>query len=295
LEWDDFLVLIASFSMVKRSSGKIKYGVVGGVFLLVLLVVFVTRGSDKKPLEGFWNWTVRPVAGVFSAVGGWFGQKTSVVTSIGEVKEENNRLTEENLKLKFQLSQLASIQRENEELRSLLALAPVDKYDLESVLIVGRDVNGQREVVYLSKGSKQGIQEGMGVVVGEGVLIGKISKVFANSSQMEFLVSDMRVNAEIVEAGAKGVVVGRYETAALMEMIPRTVEVNKGDAIITSGVGKTLPRGLLIGYVAEVKPSSNQLFQEASIEFLVDFQKIRGAWVVKKAKDEEEEVDRVEN
>jgi rod shape-determining protein MreC len=274
--------------MVKRSSGKIKYGVAGGIFLLILITAFLTRGSEKKPLEGFWNWTVRPVAGAFSAVGGWFGQKTSVITSIGEVKEENNRLKEENLKLKFQLAQLASIQRENEELRSLLALAPADKYELESVLIVGRDINGQKEVVYLSKGSKDGIEEGMGVVVGEGVLIGKISKVFSNSSQMEFLVSDMRVNAEIVEAGAKGVVIGRYETAAVMEMIPRTVEIEKGDAIITSGVGNTLPRGLLIGYVLETNPASNQLFQEVSIEFLVDFQKIRGAWVVKKAKVEEE-------
>jgi cell shape-determining protein MreC len=67
-------------------------------------------------------------------------------------------------------------------------------------------------------------------------------------------------------------------------MIPQTAQIKDQEEIITSGLNGDIPRGMLIGYVKEVLPSTDYLFQAASINLPYEIDKIRLVWVLKSKK-----------
>ncbi len=267
-------------STLKKKIISLVVVILGSLFLSILF-----RDQKQKPLEWMFQAATKPVSGFFSAAGWWTGEKFSFFSSIGELKSENEKLLEENLSLKSQIAMLKDVKNENDELRKQIDLAPRNAYELEAAVLIGKDMSGQSEFVYIDKGSKQGIKQHMAVIVDKGILIGKVVKIFPTTSQIELLFSkNSRVNAELVESGAKGIVRGQYGTAIVLDMVPQTFEINRGDSVITSGVGNLLPRGLLIGYAQEPAATPDQLFQQASLVFPVRLDTVRVVWVVKGVK-----------
>lgn len=268
-----------------KSNSKKKFSIVVIALVVVLMLSFFSRENQRKPGEGFFQVITSPFSNFFSGTGFWFHERFDFFSSIGEMKTENEKLLEENLRLKSQIAELRDVKNENDDLREEIKLAPRDDYKLESAMIIGRDLGGRPEFVYINKGSSQGIEKQMAVTQGEGVLVGRVVEIYPVTSKIEFLTSpDSKINAEIVESGAKGIVNGRYGTSVIMDMIPQTVEVKRGDTVITSGLDRILPRGLLIGYAQEPNPTSDQLFQRASLVLPVKFDSIKVVWVVKAIK-----------
>ena len=94
--------------------------------------------------------------------------------SIGQLKGENEKLIEENRDLKVTLANLEEAKRENEYLREELKILPRNKFKLEGAVIIGSDPSGEGTWVAINKGKNNGIEKGMAVIVGKGVLLGKI-------------------------------------------------------------------------------------------------------------------------
>jgi rod shape-determining protein MreC len=163
-------------------------------------------------------------------------------------------------------------------------LAPRDEYDLEAALIIGKDLVEKDEAVFIDKGDRQGIRPGMPVLIGGGVLVGRVKDVSYNQSSVELILSkNSNISAEL-ESGEKGIVRGEYGTSAILDMIPQTAQIKNQDEVITSGLNGDIPRGMLIGYVKEVLPSTDYLFQAASINLPYEIEKIRLVWVLKSKK-----------
>ena len=59
-----------------------------------------------------------------------------------------------------------------------------------------------------------------------------------------------------------------------LRYISRDSAVNKGDYIITSGMGGIFPKGLAIGRVARVIKSRRGMFQKIRVQPAVDFQRL---------------------
>ncbi|MDD3607367.1 MAG: rod shape-determining protein MreC [Candidatus Moranbacteria bacterium] len=254
-----FIILFFTFLLVVRN-GKLDFG---------KNVVFYFF----QPFEKF-----------FSSAGYFVGEKIDFFSSIGELKESNHSLTKENLELKAKLAQLKDIEKENIELRREIGLAPRDEYDLEAALIIGKDLVEKDEAVFIDKGDRQGIRPGMPVLIGGGVLVGRVKDVSYNQSSVELILSkNSNISAEL-ESGEKGIVRGEYGTSAILDMIPQTAQIKNQDEVITSGLNGDIPRGMLIGYVKEVLPSTDYLFQAASINLPYEIEKIRLVWVLKSKK-----------
>lgn len=254
------------------------------IIFLAILIVFAFRKDENNKKEAVF-FMAKPFNVFFSGVGYWFDEKIDFVSSIGSLKNENVKLFEDNLSLQSKLAELKEVEKENEDLRKQLELSPRNKFELESALVVGKDLNQSKEIVYINKGRKDGVEMGMPVIVNEGVLIGKISATFNSSSELELISNqEIKINAEIQESEARGIVHGEYGTAIVMDMIPQTIEINSGNTIITSGVGSGMPRGLLIGYVKDVSPTPDRLFQKTSLALPVSIEKIRAVSVIKTVK-----------
>lgn len=261
----------------KRSS----VGILIAVILIAVIAMFLNRKNQEKPLESVVRKASAPPATFFSKFGSWTSDKFSFLTEIGTLKRDNQNLFEENVNLKAQIAKLEDVKNENNELRAQIELAPREEFELTSAFLIGRDLDLQSEVVHLNRGKRDGIEEQMAVIIGDGVLIGKVIKVLEASCDVELLISrSSKVNAEIVKKETKGIARGQFGTSIVLDMIPQAIKIEKGEPIITSGVGGILPRGLLIGYTQEATPTADQLFQRSTLELPFQMDKLRMVWIV---------------
>ena len=111
------------------------------------------------------------------------------------------------------------------------------------------------------------MKENMAVLSKEGFLIGKIISVTDFSSKVKLIKNQdfgSKVSAIIDgKEGSIGTVEGYdYTTDELvMTQVSKDVKVDKGDKVITSGLGGVYPKSLLIGYVDRIEVSKDGLTQ----------------------------------
>jgi rod shape-determining protein MreC len=227
--------------------------------------------------------TMYPFQKLFSVTAFELGDVYRFFTSIGELKSENERLEKERLQLLIENARFADVSKENEELRHEIGLLPRDKFTLKSAAVIGRDISGLGNWMTIDQGSLAGLEKGMSVIVGKGVLIGKIVEVFPSTARVmllsnpESLVSGVALNTE-----AMGIVKGEYGLGLLLGMVLQTDTLQAGDSIVTSGLGGDIPKGLLIGTLQAAHLSNDRLFQQAPIVSPVRFDHIRYVFVIQK-------------
>lgn len=122
--------------------------------------------------------------------------------------------------------------------------------------VVYNTVNAQKNYMQLNRGSNQGIKDNMAVVSSDGSAVGIIVNVSANFSQaMSLLHIQNSVSASLYRTGDFGTIEwdGNDPRYLLLKRIPKTVEVKKGDSVLTSSVSFNFPPGYMVGTVAEVK------------------------------------------
>jgi len=258
-----------------------KKTIIFSVLILLLLVGTSWRQLNKNPLRGAVLWGTKPFASFFSMAGYWLNEKASFWKDISKLKQDNSFLLEENAALKAQLARLKDVEQENNLLRQEMKLAPRDKYALKPALIIRKNITASHQLLFLDKGSADGIKKGMAVIVHQGILVGQITETFKQESIAELIFSPKsNIIGEVLGSTAKGIVRGEYGTTAVLDMIPRNLEIKEGDMVITSGSEELIPRGLLVGQVKEIAPTADLLFQKATLTLPFQADKLRLVWIV---------------
>jgi len=252
------------------------------VILLIVIIFLSSRGADN-PVKGTVLWLTSPFLKTFRIFSGAVHGFFQFLGSIGELKGENEKLVKKNQELLAEIVKFKDTEKENELLRKELGLVPKNKYNLEASFVIGQDALGAGSSIFIDKGKNKGIQEGMAVIVSNGILVGKVSEVFPDTARVVLITDrDSIVNGEVLESGAKGIIKGTYGLGIMMDMISQTEVLKEGDAAITSGLGGEMPRGLLIGKIGQIGQSEDKLFQQATIFSLADLSSLRVVFVVKK-------------
>jgi len=190
--------------------------------------------------------------------------------------DANKKLSKKVQKLLVENSRLKKLGEENSKLRQHLRF--FDKNDKKYVLanVISRktivDSNNNDITITINKGEESGIKEGY-PVIDNGVIVGKINKVEANISHITLITSSNCKLAATIQNADKtiGIIEGELGLTINMNFIPQVEEIDKGDLIITSGLEKNIPRGILIGEITSINNSSNEIWQQAIVEPLVDF------------------------
>jgi rod shape-determining protein MreC len=156
------------------------------------------------------------------------------------------------------------LEDENSELKTQIKYLQKNPTEHLTLDVVGRDLNSAAQIISFNGGSNHGLAVGQPVIVGEGILIGRIFKVEANLAWVR-VVNDhgSKIAATILNSDhSLGIVEGGYGISLRMKFIPRNEVINVSEDVVTSGLDG-LPRGLLIGKIAVVENEAYQPFQQA--------------------------------
>ena len=180
---------------------------------------------------------------------------------------------------------MKELESENETLRQLLQFTqanPTYSYRAAEVVghVIGQDPSNFLRYIIIDVGVGDGVTKGMPVITDRG-LVGRIVEVSSRSSKV-LLITDASssVNALIQSSRATGIVEGKADGGLVMKYIPQPVTVNVGDIILTSGLGATFPKRLVIGQLTAVHKQDIELFQQAEIKPTVDFDRLEIVLVV---------------
>ena len=195
----------------------------------------------------------------------------------------NTYLQRQNILLQDELSRLRAIEQENEELRNLLGYQNRSEFELQPVLIVSKQLNGLNNTLTIDSGTNDGLKKNMPLVSSDG-LIGKIVLTSKYYSQvMPYYNSLFRVSARIQENQANGIVSWTSERYGelVMDFVPKTVPVDSGFVIETSGSSNQFPEGIPIGRVIRAEPEQGRQTQRIFIEPYTSLTDLAQGFIIK--------------
>ncbi len=228
---------------------------------------------------------VTPVQSWFSNRARGVGDVVQTLRDLRTLRDENARLRQENDALIIENVQLKEAEAENERLRRLLDFTRTNpSYDYRGgevgARVIGHDPSAYLDFVIIDLGERQGASLDMPVVTERG-LVGRITEVHDTSSEV-LLITDVNsaVTALIQTSRAMGVVRGLAGGGLLLDQVPQDVEVHEGEIVITSGLGDSFPRGLVIGQISNVYQRDYEMFQQARVRPTVDFRNLEQVLVI---------------
>src|SRR5260370_10094472 len=183
------------------------------IFLQIVgLAVQVKRQTENKSSRLIRVWAVTTVTplekGIVRLQTGATGIWRNYVYLRG-VRQQNRELQQQIQQLQLDQVRLKQDAEQAHRLQSLLGFKEQFIAQTTAAQVIGSSGSEQSRIVYLDKGSKQGIATDMAVISGEGV-VGKIIRGFSNPSQV-LLISDTStvVGALLQQSRLQGILKGK--------------------------------------------------------------------------------------
>jgi len=253
------------------------------VIVLIAGLVFLNFVPSVAGKMGNIIFTVfSPVEKFFIKMGNKVVGFFEITLSIKDLSKENAELSKKNSELESEVTRLKEIERENQILREGLKISEKNQFNLELASVTGKDVQGLQEWILINKGAKDGIGKDMAIISKEMNLVGKIAEVMDDFSKVLLITNKESMVAAIIEGERSQGLIKKEEKGKLfMDFIPRNEKLEIGQRIITSGMDKIFPKGILIGKIETIDLSQNQLFQKTIILPAVDFSKLEEVFIIK--------------
>ncbi len=260
----------------KRKINKKLIILISSIVVVLLLSVSVILSRTYTPVEAFFKDIAVSTQKIIMYP----------FTAIKNTKEEN-----QNESYLIQKNVNASLEKEIEELKDTLELnRTLTEYSVVNATILSRNKSYWFNTITLDKGKKDGIKENMAVITKNG-LLGKISKVSNNSSELKLITSDdinfkVSVAVKTNDTDNYAILNGYDKKSGLLKVvdIDKTTNVKKDDVILTSGLGELFPAGIYIGTVEKITNDKYNLSKTLYIKTKQDFNNIHYVTILKEKK-----------
>jgi rod shape-determining protein MreC len=225
---------------------------------------------------------IGPFQTAISKVSNYAGSIWDKYTDLLNVREENEQLRQELLQYKTANIEYREAVATNVRLQKLLELKESLPPPTLSAEIVGKDPSLWFRTFTINRGSSDGVQKGMPVVTVEGV-VGQVLTSSPNYSKV-LLATDPNSAIEVItqKTRVQGIVKGSGPETFNLHYVLKSAEVEKGDYVLTSGLGGVFPKGLMVGTVAEITKSRRGMFQNIAIKPAVDFSQLEYLIIIMK-------------
>jgi rod shape-determining protein MreC len=180
--------------------------------------------------------------------------------------QENEKLKAEQLLLIVKSQKLAFLERENQELRTLLDLSKKvkDKHVAAEILAVSAHDFNQH--IIIDRGKSSDIYIGQPLIDAYGVM-GQVIEVNALTSRA-MLITDAKSAIPVIDIrnGMRTIAIGVNDPNILeLAHVPDTADVKEGDVLVTSGIGVNLPSGYAVGVVGKIEHIIGERFAKVVV------------------------------
>ncbi len=201
----------------------------------------------------------RPSQSLASRWETWRASRREAARDLAETRAENARLSAELARLRTQAAQEAPRWTEADTAVRLLGLKQQIPLDLKAARVIFSTRPATFGGLILDRGQDLGLVPDQGVLVPEGI-VGRLWSV--SGTQSKVLPADApnaSVAVMLMRSRAMGVLQGLGSGRTLIRYVSNQEVVQVGEAVLTSGLDRVFPRGLLVGYVAEVAQGDLEL------------------------------------
>lgn len=238
-------------------------------FLYGLLLVFclvLTIRSHSYHQSKFFNSSKLLTGSILStksAVSDYFG-----------LKEENQRLAQENKRLRLLLfnSEKDTIVTSNEPI-----------YEVIHARVVKNMYSSPRNYITINKGSRDSVQQDMGVITPYGIL-GIVENTSKNYATVQSILNTKsNINAKIKSTDYFGSLkwdAKDYNVVQLVD-IPRSATVTVGDTVSTGAMSSIFPEDIPIGVIKKYDLNQNQSSYDIQVDLFNDMANIKNVYIVK--------------
>jgi len=252
----------------------------------LLLLAFSSSGPLTEMRRGV-GFAMAPIQNVLRGAGQGFSSFFGALGEIDQLRQQNQDLQTQVNELQTQNQSLESLRAQNQQLTDILQVRSALDYQSTAAEVISRRITDQEHVISLDRGTNAGIEMNDPVVGGGGALVGQVVEVGSNYSRV-LLITDTRMNVVGLLETSRGVgtVHGQLDRPLQMDGISATNAVNLGESVVTAGIELSedirspYPKGLLIGTVADVERSPDQLFQTALVSPAANFETLEYVLVI---------------
>ena len=200
---------------------------------------------------------------------------SSSINSYFNLKKENEKLINENLKLK----KIESKYRFNQDTLN----------SINSAKVIVNSINKSKNIIIIDKGKLDSINLEMGVISSSGV-VGIVKNVTNNyASIISLLNTDLRLNAILKNSSTIGSVTWDGLNAKILKLndIPLSSSLKVGDTVVTGGMSFYFPKGIPIGKIINYDNSSLEGYYEIDVEVFNDFSSLSNLYILNRTDNNE--------
>lgn len=254
-----------------------------GVCLLVCAILIVSSQLGiLGPFRGIVAAPLNFITGIFNRVAVGVTSGAENFTDVETLRQRNADLEIALAKFQAELVELREVASDYQRISALLNYTASTQNEefVAANVIANADPNNLLRTIVIDKGARDGLAVGMPVVTQLG-LVGRIVNVAANASRV-LLVTDpsSAISGRLQTSRDEGSVIGLPSGDLRMTFIPLEAKVQEGDIVITSGLGGNLPSDIVIGQVISAQQLQYELYQEAVVRSLNNFDTLEIVLVV---------------
>ena len=266
----------------RRGAGRPLVLAVLIVAALIVTTVWYREGDDgplhaarrvvvavSQPFETVGTWVATP----FRGFGNWVG-------SLGVNSADYASLKDQNQQLKERLAALEEAKLENDRIRALVDFAKAQDVPTIGARIIGRPTDSRQRSIVIDRGTSSGVQKG-DTVVAAGGLVGQVVEVTPFDAQVRLITDSASGVAVLVQrTRVNGIVRGALEAPLELDFVQTQVAPVVGDVLVTSGLGGTYPKGIVVGEVTAVSAPEAGLYAAITVASRVDIDRIEEVLVM---------------
>ena len=215
------------------------------------------------PVQKAGSWLVSP-----------FRNFLSDVTHLGRTRNQMEKLTAENEKLRLTLQNRKTADAQLKQLKGVLNLAGTAGYEVVNAKVISQgSTTSFTQTITIDAGTSSGVRANMTVLSGYG-LVGVVKFAYRDSALVQ-LASDpaFKIGARIAGTQQIGILSGQGTRKGVLQLLDNTTQVRKGDALLARGSqnGRPFVPGVPIGEVISVDNSPGAVTQTADVKFYTNF------------------------
>jgi rod shape-determining protein MreC len=251
--------------------------------LQTTIIFLIVGGVMALALGGYFSSASNVFTGSLVNLQAWFSTRFVAVQDFLTAPRDMASLRQRNVELEADVAELQAqviqLQQEVGETQILAALVDFSRANPENTYraaaVIGRDPSPFLHYVIINRGSNDSILRGMPVVTDQG-LVGRVDAVIADAARVQLITDPASlVNVRLQNAEVDASLSGSVTGDVTLDQIPQDTALQQGDLVLTSGLGGGYPPDLIIGQVINVRARDFDLFQQATVQPVVDFKRLQ--------------------